>query len=114
MTTKQLIKIWAGYPIAFILGGLFSVLILYLVFEVVAPLNGSYTFLKYAFLFTWGLPMYLSGMLSDMPLVRQIMCDENSFSTFGCRGGNMFIFSIIFYGLIFVYLYYYIFLRKKK
>ena len=114
MTTKQLIKVWAGYPIAFILGGIFAVPMLYLVFEVIPPLTGSFMYLKCAFLYTLGLPIYISMHIVEISFVRDILCGENAHSTFGCWGGTSFLLSIILYGLTFVFLYYLLFIRKRQ
>jgi hypothetical protein len=99
-------KLLIGLPISFIIGGIFAFIMLY-VFFLDTPI------IKQIIIFTVGLPMFLSMTIASLPFIRQLLCESNYVSTFGCWGSNSLWISVVIYGILFAFIYYLLAKRKK-
>jgi len=106
-------KLLIGLPIAFIIGGIFAYIMLYVFFANIPSSSHWLIFIKKVLIYTVGLPLYLAMIIASLPFVGLFLCGSNAASTFGCWGGNSFLMAIVIYGVLFAFIYYLLAKRKK-
>lgn len=91
----------AVYLTASISGLLFGLGMFYLTFSRLLESKNVPHVLSVLFDSTLGLPVIVSGKLASLYFIKKIICEENSYSTFGCWSSGVLIFSVLAYGLLF-------------